>query len=411
MTATEPDKHSLLFALHPPVAGLARLSFAELLANGQALHDAGRGAEALELMRRCCGPTMPGLVGDEARFREIVLQALRLDDARSFERALQCRLAITRPIALRHDAADPPGPTVVRWAVEPDRASAFTLHASLRGLHRRDPGLHFTLMDRLVSLLPLLGAYLRDGWAPGVLHLNLGDEQHHPGVSFCNDAPGSLLIPDSHFLSTQGYAGIRAHYAAHPVPWADRIPQALWRGSSTGYRASPDVMALDRVRLCLLARRPEAAGLLDAGLTSLVQLAPAPEAARAEAAQLEAADLVRPFVAPERFPEWRYQVDVDGNTSSWPGLMQKLLTGSPVLKVASARGWRQWYYPRLRPWENVVPVANDLSDLLPALARLRHDDALAQRIGAAGAALAGSLTFEAELRGALPVLQAAMRAG
>ena len=55
-----------------------------------------------------------------------------------------------------------------------------------------------------------------------------------------------------------------------------------------------------------------------------------------------------------------WQIDIDGNVNSW-GLLWKLLSGSCVLRVQSPR--RQWFHHRLQPWEHLVPVQADLSDL------------------------------------------------
>ena len=99
----------------------------------------------------------------------------------------------------------------------------------------------------------------------------------------------------------------------------------------------------------------------------------------------------------------------EGNTNSWPGLFQKLLTGSPVLKVTSASGHRQWYYDRLKPWVNFVPVASDMSDLIEKVRWLQaHDDA-ARAIGDHGRTLARSLDYEGELKSASRTIEAALR--
>ena len=118
---------------------------------------------------------------------------------------------------------------------------------------------------------------------------------------------------------------------------------------------------------------------------------------------------MRPFVPATEFAKFKYQIDIDGNTSSWPGLFQKLLTGSPVLKIASPLGYRQWYYDRLRPWSNFIPVYGDNvgSDGEDRMRR-RHDDA-ARRIGANGRALAMSLSYETEMRTAGRTIAAATR--
>lgn len=103
----------------------------------------------------------------------------------------------------------------------------------------------------------------------------------------------------------------------------------------------------------------------------------------------------------DRILDYRYQIDVDGNTNSWPGLFLKLLSGSPVLKFESEAGFKQWYYPRLKPWENFVPVASDGSDLVEKLEWLRANPAQAQAIGENGRALALSLTYEDALDSAV----------
>jgi hypothetical protein len=73
------------------------------------------------------------------------------------------------------------------------------------------------------------------------------------------------------------------------------------------------------------------------------------------------------------------------------------LTGSAVLKVASRRGFRQWYYDRLVPWHNFVPVATDLSDLVDRHRWLMENDEAARNIGVAGRALALSMAPSSEL--------------
>jgi hypothetical protein len=85
------------------------------------------------------------------------------------------------------------------------------------------------------------------------------------------------------------------------------------------------------------------------------------------------------------------------------------LTGSPVLKVASPCGYRQWYYDRLRPWTNFVPVSAEMTDLMEKIAWLRRHDDTARRIGENGQALAMSLRYEAELGAAGRTIAAATR--
>ena len=94
----------------------------------------------------------------------------------------------------------------------------------------------------------------------------------------------------------------------------------------------------------------------------------------------------------------RYNLDIDGNSSSWQGLFMKLLAGGVVLKVTSPHGFRQWYYDRLMPWVNFVPVCSDLSDIIEAVDRLRSSPKLAREIAGNGRKLALAMTIEAEIK-------------
>src|SRR5215469_1921613 len=97
---------------------------------------------------------------------------------------------------------------------------------------------------------------------------------------------------------------------------------------------------------------------------------------------------MRPFVPPDELAKVKYNIDVDGHTNAWGALFTKLLSGSPVLKVASRAGYTQLYYERLKPWVNYVPGAPDLSDMGEKINWLKQRDDIAARIGALGRELA-----------------------
>lgn len=258
------------------------------------------------------------------------------------------------------------------------------------------PAEHEMLCWHLIALLPVFAAYAAGLRPAGTSLVSLGDEGHTRGVAFCSvRSMNVVLIPDAYFLASGGYAHQRA---VAPMAWPARRAIALWRGSSTGYCRDGDVFALPRVRLCALAQR--SGGTIDAGITGFVQMSPA------QAAALRAAGMARDFVPAHDFSAWKYHIDIDGNTNSWPGLFQKLLSGGAVLKVASA--YRQWYYPRLLPFVHYVPVAADLSDLPARLHVLRGNDEVARAIGEAGRALALEMTLERETAAALEALETAV---
>ena len=80
-----------------------------------------------------------------------------------------------------------------------------------------------------------------------------------------------------------------------------------------------------------------------------------------------------------------------------------------MLKVESSRALQQWFYDDLIPWENYVPVAPDMSDLMSKISWLIKNDSEAQRIGRAGLALAEHLTYEREIGRSVPTISAAFR--
>ena len=205
-------------------------------------------------------------------------------------------------------------------------------------------------------------------------------------------------------MDGRGYTSIRERFKKDFLPWEKRSPTAFWRGTTTGQPLDPKQgwRSLPRVRLCEISA--DNLDLIDAGITKVAQIGdPMANAWIAEAG------LLRPYVAPESFQQYKYQIDIDGNTTSWPGLFIKLLTGSVVLKVPPRNGFEQWYYDRLKPWRNFVPVALDMSDLPDKVRWLRANDRVAQMIGEAGCRLADELTYDGETARAAPTVAAAMK--
>lgn len=293
-----------------------------------------------------------------------------------------------------------PAKMVIRVQVQRDRACVLTLKPDLVG------GAHIErLLAQSLGVTKLLTAYAHDSAMPaGACFANLGDVANNPGLGFSSANARVHLVPDPHFITSMGYENMRASLAAEDVPWANRLPVAFWRGSSTGIRRAPERhwRTLQRLRLC--SQSADSRGLLDAGINKVVQATPA------EAAEIAAAGLMRPSVPATDFKRYRYQIDVDGNSNSWAGLFIKLLTGNPVLKIASPRQFRQWYYDRLEPWVNFVPVRADMSDLLERIADLRRDDGRARAIGQAGYELAASLDFASQVETSKPVIAKAFGA-
>ncbi len=248
-------------------------------------------------------------------------------------------------------------------------------------------------VKHFIQLLPLIVSYLRaQNVTIGETWLNIDDNAVSSGLAYCSNRNDSFLIPDNYFISSCGYSDLRGRLLSGARSWEERLPIVFWRGATTG-RPGASWRELQRVRLCEVARSEKWNVVSDFGLSKIVQI-DNPE----ERTELMASGLLKDAVPASEFTKYKYQVDIDGNTNSWPGLYLKLLTGSPVLKVGSPANFRQWYYPRLIPWAHYVPVRADLSDFGEKVNWLCAHPDFAERIGEAGRAFALSLDYDSEVK-------------
>ncbi len=213
-----------------------------------------------------------------------------------------------------------------------------------------------------------------------------------PGLGFCGNSASTILIPDAIFLGAGGYTKIRSHCARRWQPWAQRRDVCFWRGSSSGSRHLLGVSHwrdIPRFKLCLAAKAAARPELLDFGISQVVQIDDPLE--QDEIAQ---AGILKPEVPQEAFMQYKFGIDIDGNSCSWPGLFTKLLMGVTVLKVDSELGFRQWYYGQLVPWQNFVPVSRSLDHLEETIAYLLANQSEAAAIARRGRELANSLSWK-----------------
>jgi Glycosyl transferase family 90 len=262
------------------------------------------------------------------------------------------------------------------------------------------------LFLRFVGVFPLFAEHIRQHPAEiGSTIVSLGDDDLSEGLGCSTSRVEAFLIPDYYFMIGHGYESLRRSLSQQSVPWDQRYPMALWRGSTTGDLGLPSHRwrELLRIRLCEIARSQAAIGLLDAGITEITQIS---DSVAIE--EIKNSGYMTNYVPPVDFQRWKYQIDIDGNTYS-TGLFIRLLTGSVVLKVTSLQGHRQWYYDKLSPWVNYIPIAPDLSDLVERIEWLRTHDDVARAIGYQGKLLADSLDYPSELKRASNTITAAIR--
>lgn len=258
-------------------------------------------------------------------------------------------------------------------------------------------GLPVIYASRLFCTYPIIKPYLEDCELSGSFDFSLGDEGlMGRALSFCS-VVSDYLVPDPYFIQTGGYGQERETYSSNRN-WDDLIDTAYWRGTDTGAFRYRNYADAPRIAVALLS--PPHPELLNARITRVEQR---PGYIEKEAFYNESG-IFGPEEDQANILKYRYQIDIDGNTNTWSSLFLKLLTGTPVLKLDSEFGFRQWYYGQLSPWENYVPVKADGSDLLEKIDWLRRNQTEARRIGAAGRKLADSINFEVSVHQATNTL-------
>lgn len=258
------------------------------------------------------------------------------------------------------------------------------------------------LIARLISynenVVASLIADPSDGLSPLVVWN--GKAYDYPSLAYSSFRPDSCLIADPFFVRSDGYAELRQASLSSLPNWSERSRVAVWRGAAHGhklYRPSDVELAPEwawhqRLHLCAVSKLPQCAPLMDVGITSYDTL-PAGDLRDT----MDGLEFKRPSILKSTFANYRYIIDVDGFSNSWPGLFSALLTGSCVLKIGSALGFKQWYYDRLVPWKNFVPVSENLEDLPERLEWVNANDNAAQEIGEAGRRLALSMSLDLEI--------------
>lgn len=256
--------------------------------------------------------------------------------------------------------------------------------------HLAQPGLQARVAAMNSCVIGLTRAFFQAGHDSVAFALQLHDEApmrpcFRMDASWLEPVDQIPMIPDPYTLGSGSYAWLKKVLPDLPR-WDQRLPMAIWRGSTTGLPAltTTRMRHLPRQQLCRLSEGyPE---FLDARFTSLVQ-AQSNAAQRAIELDLRQRDLLAPTMLPQHMALHRWIVDIDGNVNSW-GLLWKLLSGSCVVRVASPR--RQWYHHRLRAWTHFVPVQADLSDLIAVLRWCRSNPQHCSAIAKAGQQLAHS---------------------
>ncbi|KAJ7444043.1 glycosyl transferase family 90-domain-containing protein [Mycena latifolia] len=174
------------------------------------------------------------------------------------------------------------------------------------------------------------------------------------------------------------------------VPWADKTPQAYWRGTATGGQIiGPNYHNFTRFRLVDLSRaHPD---LVDAQITRFADLLCLQEDG------CDRAHIVEEYgisggAPQENIYKYKYALDVDGMTYSGR-FLGLLASGSLVFK---ATVFNEYFNDWLRPYEHYIPVRPDLSDLLEKIEWAQSYDGEARAIQARGQEMARRVMTDAQ---------------
>lgn len=199
-----------------------------------------------------------------------------------------------------------------------------------------------------------------------------------PLFVFCKkkDNHHMILIPDHELIT--GYDAFNAliDKSVESSPWENKEAIAYWRGStSSGDYSLPHWRDYPRSRLVYLSLdHPKE---VDARFSKLVL------GAESNKDFLSETQLLGEFVYPQDSLDYKYQVDVDGNASTYSHYYWLLRSNCVPLKQESP--FMMWYYGALKPYEHYIPIKNDLSDLPDQVRWARTHDEEARHIAERGA--------------------------
>ncbi|KAJ6557089.1 glycosyl transferase family 90-domain-containing protein [Mycena sp. CBHHK59/15] len=227
-----------------------------------------------------------------------------------------------------------------------------------------------------------------------------------PLLSMAKISPcfSDILLPAQYYYSDSMWFGSFAR--PNIVLWENKKPQLYWRGMSNGghiygenYRDFP------RFRLIDLTRNHSA--LIDAKMTAFAEAHCTDDCDRA--AIIAEYNITGPGAPREEVYQYKYLLDVDGNTFSgrYLGLLRSdvdgntfsgrylslLRSGSLVFKSTA---FKEYFNNWMRPYEHYVPVRADLSDLVEKLEWVLEHEEEARMIQETGRLFADSLMTDTQ---------------
>lgn len=166
-----------------------------------------------------------------------------------------------------------------------------------------------------------------------------------------------------------GWNGLIAQFNQDQLKyaWSSKIEKLFWRGvASDGCYTMQNWTQIPRGRIVYYSKYiyPD---LIDAGFTAVPPL----HSTNHEGFHKEIG--FTGWVPPELHAKFKYQLLIDGITSTYPGSHWRLISGCLTMKHESDD--LMWFYRDLVPWVHYVPLKKDLSDVAEKILWARsHDD-------------------------------------
>ena len=184
-----------------------------------------------------------------------------------------------------------------------------------------------------------------------------------------------VLIPDCDALSGYKVVNEAVELGDSSYPWKKKKSLIFWRGSTTGGGfGGEDWIHYGRSRLVLLSLNyPH---LVNARFTSLCQ------GAEHNPDILMRPELCDGWISIQEQLQYKYLIDVDGNSAAWSRFYWTLLSQSVVFKQITDN--EEWFYKALSPYVHYIPVAEDFSDLLEKIEWAKENEDEVQKIARNG---------------------------
>ena len=159
------------------------------------------------------------------------------------------------------------------------------------------------------------------------------------------------------------------------ILWKDKIPTAVFRGSSTG--SGLTIETNQRLKVSYMSKvekfEKNNNDYLNAGITKW-NIRPKKyinnkylETLNLEELDLELVEKLTPYEQ----SKYKYIIHIDGHVTAHR-LSYELSMNSVILLVKNK--WKNWYYDLLNPYTHYIPVKEDLSDLIEKIEWCRNND-------------------------------------